>query len=175
MLATVPLENEKKLMTARKLPWIAGLCAGLMLTTAACGSGGAKAVAGAPAAHSETSLAAVCAAGAKEGTVLYRTGGDASTVNAEMAVFEKTYPGIKVQYTSMKPQDDMQSVLAETQARHALTVDMTGADIPSTLPVLKAGLVADINWTALGVPENLQLKIQGVTLYRNTLILGGLS
>ena len=144
-------------------------------TGSAAASSAAGGSASGGAAVSTAALDAVCATGKTEGSVNVRTGGDASVVNAELAPFTAKY-GIKVNYTSMKPQDDAQAVVAEEQTGHALSVDLIGGDdIPSAAPLLKAGYVANVDWTSLGVPKDLQISLDGVTLFRFSLVLGGLS
>jgi iron(III) transport system substrate-binding protein len=148
--------------------------------SAAGGSGASGSGASAPAqsgtASTDTAaLDQVCAAGKQEGQVNVRTGGDASVVNAELAPFTAKY-GITVNYTSMKPQDDAQAVVAEEQTHNTLSVDLIGGDdIPSAAPLLKAGYVDNTDWTSLGIPKDLQISVSGVTLFRFSLVLGGLS
>lgn len=153
---------------------LAGVSVSLVvMVVAACGGGSGQNAGGANVDIGKT-FDEVCEKGKAEGTVSYRTGGDASIIDEQVKPFEDKY-GIDVQYTSMKPQDTMQAVLAESQAKRQLSVDMTGAGPAAAMPALKAKLVADIDWTALGVPEDKQLPVQGVTLYRTGLVLGGLS
>jgi iron(III) transport system substrate-binding protein len=145
----------------------------MVFAISACGGAGGGSASGSNAQIGKT-FDEVCEAGKAEGSVLYRTGGDAAIIDEQVKPFEDKY-GIDVQYTSMKPQDTMQAVLAESQSRRTLSVDMTGAGPAAAMPALKAKLVANIDWSALGVPEDVQLKVQDVTLYRTGLVLGGLS
>jgi iron(III) transport system substrate-binding protein len=148
--------------------------AGLTATcAAACSSssngGGTKA-----AASIGTTMQQVCAAGAKEGSVNIARGTDADVFAKEIVPFEKEYPKIKVHFTSVKPGDNVQRILAEVQAGHSLDVDGTDFDIPSAQPLFQAKQIANVNWTGLGVPADEQLSYDGVTLARTDALLEGL-
>jgi iron(III) transport system substrate-binding protein len=116
----------------------------------------------------------VCDLGAKEGSVTLRRGTDADVFDKEIAPFKAKYPGIKINYVSMKPQDNVQRILASIQTNHTLDVDGTDFDLPSAAPLFQGKAVANVDWTALGIPQDQQLSYAGVSLARTDVLLGGL-
>ncbi len=156
----------------RSVPAVIGVATLMALGTAACGN--SKPAAGSAQAIG-TTADQVCSAGAKEGVVNIARGTDADVFAKEIVPFQQKYPGIKVNFTSLKPQDNVQRILAEVQTKHALDVDGTDFDLPSAAPLFKAGVVASYDWTQLGVPKDMLLQYSGATLARTDVLLGGLS
>jgi iron(III) transport system substrate-binding protein len=139
--------------------------AGLLLAISACSSGGGQSSATSHGTYSK-SLQAACAAGAKEGELNYWSATDPGDFAKEIAPFREKYPGIKVNFTSVRPTDATQKVITETQASHALDVDATSTDLPSAQPLFDRHVVADVDWKALGVPSRLGFRYGGVGIYR---------
>jgi iron(III) transport system substrate-binding protein len=157
----------------KRLTAVIGVASCMTLTVAACSSSGKKANA-AGADTIGTTVDQVCQLGAKEGSVTLRRGTDADVFDKEIAPFKAKYPGIKVNYVSMKPQDNVQRILASVQTGHTLDVDGTDFDLPSAAPLFQGKAVANVDWTALGVPADNILSYSGVSLARTDVLLGGL-
>jgi iron(III) transport system substrate-binding protein len=137
------------------------------------GASSSPAASGAPAAQS---LAAVCAAGTKEGELVTQRGTDADVFAKEMKPFEDKY-NIKIKFTSLKPSDNAQQILAHVQAGKNVGIDATDFDLATMAPVLsQKGLIANVNWQALGVPKNLIVQTpQGIAVAQTDLPLLGVS
>ena len=93
----------------------------------------------------------------------------------EVKAFNAKYPNIKVTYTSYKPVDQVQHIVSEVQANHALDVDLIAGDIPSFTPLLQQDLIESVDWAKLGAPANTLFTLNGITLprtYRTVLGLG---
>ena len=91
-----------------------------------------------------------------------------------MAGFEQKYPKIKVNFGSQRPQDSVQSVVAEVQAGHALDVDAISIDFPSAGPLIQQNLIATVDWPSLGVPESDVLTDQTAQFVRTQRTILGL-
>ena len=103
----------------------------------------------------------------KEGGVLnYVAGTDDDQFKKEAVGFEKMYPNIKINFTSLQPQQAVQRVVAEEQAGHKLDIDTTYSDLPSAAPLLDKNDVLNVDWAKLGVPSDLLLTQDGVTVAR---------
>jgi iron(III) transport system substrate-binding protein len=109
---------------------------------------------------------AACAAGAKEGSLNYWSATDPDTFAKEIAPFKAANPGIKVNFTSVRPTDATQKIITEIQAHHALDVDATSTDLASAQPLFDQKLIMNVDWSALGVPKSLLLNYGGVGTYR---------
>ncbi|MDQ1732453.1 MAG: iron(III) transport system substrate-binding protein [Pseudonocardiales bacterium] len=116
----------------------------------------------------------VCDLGAKEGSVTLRRGTDSDVFDKEIAPFKAKYPNIKINYVSMKPQDNVQRILASIQTGHTLDVDGTDFDLPSAEPLFQGKAVANVDWKSLGVPDDATINYNGLTLARTDVLLGGL-
>ncbi|HKC26493.1 MAG TPA: extracellular solute-binding protein [Jatrophihabitans sp.] len=153
------------------IPVVAAVSA-MTLVAACSSSSGPKQAAGS---NIGTTVAQVCANGAKEGSVDIARGSDADTFAKAVASFESKYPGIKVHFTSIKPQDNVQRILAEVQSGHSLDVDGTDFDIASAQPLFQAKLVAKVDWAQLGVDKSLVVDYSGTGLARTDSVFGGLT
>jgi len=91
-----------------------------------------------------------------------------------VAGFEQKYPKIKVNFGSQRPQDSVQSVVAEVQAGHALDVDAISIDFPSAGPLIQQNLIATVDWPSLGVPESDVLTDQTAQFVRTQRTILGL-
>ena len=132
----------------------------------ACSSQSGGHTTGSTAAASSKSMDEACAAGEGEGELNYWSATDPEDFEKEIAPFRAAHPGIKVNFTSVRPTDATQKIVTEVQARHDLDVDATSTDLPSAQPLFDQGLVANIDWNALGIPSHLQIDYGGVPIYR---------
>jgi iron(III) transport system substrate-binding protein len=150
------------------------LALGVGLTGCA-GSHTAKSNGSASAAGSSAiSLDAACTAGQSEGALNFRDTTDPQLFAQEIAPFQQKYPGIKVSFGSQRPQDSVQSIVAQVQTKHTLDVDAIAIDMPSAGPLVQQGLIAAVNWAALGVPESDVLSVQNNQFVRTQRIALGL-
>jgi iron(III) transport system substrate-binding protein len=144
--------------------------------SAPAGSSAGAASGSAPAGALSVSLDQACQAAAGEGGQLnYWTSTDADVFKQEIQPFQAKYPGIKISYTSLRPADMVQRIIAEVQAHHSLDVDAVAGDLPSFAPLFDQKLIQPIDWTKLGVPADLQFQLKGFTTvrtYREVLGLG---
>jgi iron(III) transport system substrate-binding protein len=147
-----------------------------VLALAACaGSHTKSGAAGASATFSQTSQAACDAASADGGGFNYWTSTDPEIFKQELAPFNAKYPNVKINYTSLRPADMVQRIVAEVQARHALDVDAIAGDLPSFAPLFDQKLIQPVDWTKLGEPSDIQFQLSGYTTirtYREVLGLG---
>jgi iron(III) transport system substrate-binding protein len=119
-------------------------------------------------------LASVCQAAESEGKVSFRDTTDPTVFAQEVAAFEAKYPKIKVDFGSQRPQDSVQTIVAEKQAKHSIDVDAIAIDMPSAAPMIQQSLIASVDWTALGVPSGDVLTNQGAQFVRTQRIVLGL-
>lgn len=119
-------------------------------------------------------LASVCTAAESEGKLSFRDTTDPAVFAKEVAAFEQKYPKIKVDFGSQRPQDSVQRIVSEQQAKHAIDVDAVAIDMPSTAPLIQQGLIQPVDWTALGVPQTDVVPIQGSQFVRTQRIILGL-
>jgi iron(III) transport system substrate-binding protein len=151
------------------------LCGCAVVTLAGCSSsasGGSKAGGGTIAQGKD--LAAVCKAAESEGKVTFRDTTDPEVFAQEVKGFTAKYPKIKVDFGSQRPQDSVQRIVAEKQARHAIDVDAISIDMPSAKPMIDQKLIASVDWNALGVPQGDVLSYQGAQFVRTQRIVLGL-
>lgn len=179
LIATAACSSKSGTTSSSSAPGSAAATSAAASTTSAAsasaGSGSPAASGSAPSADSAANIAKVCAAGSTEGEVDIARGTDADVFANEIKPFQQKYPDIKVKYTSLKPQDNVQRVLAEVQTGHALDLDGTDFDIPSAQPLFQANLVASIDWSSLGVSSDMQINYQGINMARTDVLLGGIS
>ncbi|MCW2538530.1 MAG: transporter substrate-binding protein [Frankiales bacterium] len=151
-----------------------------ILTLSACSSSSSPSSAGtqttAAAATIGTggTLDSVCKAGEAEGSLSFQDTTDPEIFAKEIAPFEAKYPGIKMNFGSLRPQDSVARIVSEKQAHHAIDVDATAIDMPSAAPLIQQGLVQPVDWTALGVSSDDVLTNQGVQFVRTQRIILGL-
>lgn len=145
------------------------------LVAGACGSGGGATDSVQEAGtFSATRKAACKAAKSKEGGKLnYWASTEKSIFAKEVAPFVKKY-GIKINYTSLRPADQVQRIVAQVQANHELDVDALSGDLPSYAPLLQRKLARDVDWAKLGIKKDLPFEVQGVHTYRSYRVVLGL-
>jgi iron(III) transport system substrate-binding protein len=131
---------------------------------------------GASAATVSLTSQAACDTASKDGGGLnYWTSTDPEIFKQELAPFNAKYPNIKVNYTSLRPSDQVQRIVAEVQANHSLDVDAIAGDLPSYAPLFDQKLIQPVDWTKLGEPADIQFQLKGYTTirtYREVLGLG---
>lgn len=120
-------------------------------------------------------LDSVCKAGQSEGSVNFWADVESDTFKQEIATFESAYPGIKVNYTQMQPQDQVQRILAEKQAGHSLDVDAASPDSASSLPLFAAKAIEEVDLSQLGVNANLATTVEGMKVFTTQRTYGGLA
>lgn len=140
-------------------------------TSAAASAGGTAA---SSSSDGGAALAAACTAAEAEGQLNFRDTTDADVFAQEVAPFEQKYPKIKVNFGSQRPQDSVQSVVAQVQAGHQLDVDAISIDYPSAGPLIQQNLIASVDWPSLGVPASDVLSDQGAQFVRTQRIILGL-
>ncbi|GFG50090.1 hypothetical protein MAGR_15310 [Mycolicibacterium agri] len=148
-----------------RIPAIAAILLPSLLVLSACSSSQQVDAAGAAQSYDKTTKEA-CDAGAAEGELNYWSATDPGDFAKEIAPFQKAYPEIKVNFTSIRPTDATQKIITEIQAGHQLDVDATSTDLPSAQPLFDRGAVVSVDWSKLDIPENLQLDYNGVKIYR---------
>lgn len=146
-----------------------------VLALAACSSSGGGSTGGSGAAIGQgKNLGAVCKAAQSEGKVSFRDTTDPEVFAKEVKGFTAKYPKIKVRFGSQHPEDSVQAIVAEKQARHSIDVDAIAIDMPSAKPMIDQKLIAPVDWSALGVPQGDVLNYQGVQFVRTQRIVLGL-
>jgi len=143
-------------------------------TTSAAPAGTGSAAPSASSGGESAGLAAACTAAESEGQLNFRDTTDPEVFAKEVAGFEQKYPKIKVNFGSQRPQDSVQSVVAEVQAGHALDVDAISIDFPSAGPLIQQNLIATVDWPSLGVPESDVLTDQTAQFVRTQRTILGL-
>jgi iron(III) transport system substrate-binding protein len=146
-----------------------------LLALGACAGKHATGSSGSTETLSLTSQAACDAATKDGGGLNYWTSTDPEIFKQELAPFNAKYPNIKVNYTSLRPADQIQRIVAEVQAHHPLDVDAIAGDLPSFAPLFDQKLIQPVDWTKLGVPADVQFALKGYTTirtYREVLGLG---
>lgn len=116
----------------------------------------------------------MCQKAGSEGRLTFRDTTDPALFAKEVAGFEQKYPSIKVDFGSQRPQDSVQRIVTEKQARHAIDVDAIAIDMPSAGPLIQLHMIQPVDWTALGVPSSDVLTSQGVKFVRTQRISLGL-
>lgn len=147
-----------------------------ILAAGGCGSGsGAGGESQDVSTFSATMQAACEAATSKEGGQLnYWASTEPDVFAKEIGPFQQKYPGIKIHYTSLRPADQVQRIVAEVQAHHELDVDALSGDLPSYAPLLDRKLARNVDWAKLGIRKDLLFKLKGVQTYRSYRVVLGL-
>jgi iron(III) transport system substrate-binding protein len=152
------------------------LVAAAILVAGGCSSGsGAAGGSQKVGTFSATMRQACKAATSKEGGQLsYWASTDPGDFAKEIKPFQQKYPGIKIHYTSLRPADQVQRIVAEVQAHHDLDVDALSGDLPSYAPLLDHKLAMNVDWAKLGIRKDLLFKLKGVETYRSYRVILGL-
>ncbi|WP_225753447.1 ABC transporter substrate-binding protein [Actinotalea sp. Marseille-Q4924] len=116
--------------------------------------------------------AAVCEAGAEEGTVVFWGSEEDATQQKLEADFAAAHPGIDVEFQSLRPEDITQRLVLEAGSGRASEVDVIEGNLDAFEPLVERDLVQqDVDWTSLGVRESL---ITETGMVRNSRIANGL-
>jgi iron(III) transport system substrate-binding protein len=149
--------------------------AAAILAAGGCSGGGAAGGSQQVGTFSASMQAACKAATSKEGGQLnYWASTDPDDFAKEIKPFQQKYPGIKIHYTSLRPADQVQRMVAEVQAHHALDVDALSGDLPSYSPLLDHKLALNVDWAKLGIRKDMLFKLKGVETYRSYRVVLGL-
>lgn len=116
---------------------------------------------------SVTADQACAAATASEGGQLtYWSETDPDIFAQEIKPFEEKYPGIKIDYSSLRPSDIVQRVISESQANHPLSVDAVAGSLSDLQSLLDQKLVTSVDFAKLGVPSDDLIQQGDVSVYR---------
>jgi len=148
-------------MRSRQVRVAAVAAAGLILT--GCGGGGEaqpEADAGPPVNRAEA-----CEAAANEGPLDWWTQ-DPASAETTIRMFNEVYPDIEVKFTQLLENDIAQRLVAESNARGAVTADLVVGHMAAFQPLVQRGLVdTDFSWPT-DVPEQLVSPSNMVRIYR---------
>lgn len=121
----------------------------VVIVVAGCGGSGGESSAG-PTIQAK-SVAGVCKAGAREGQVAVTKATEPEDFAKEIGPFKAKYPGIKVKYQSMRPEDSVQRLFAARQARRTPDADAVDMDLPSVYPLMQQGMIQRVDWKSMGM------------------------
>lgn len=103
----------------------------------------------------EGDLGAVCAAAQDEGELVYWATLEPDNLDRIYEVFAAAYPGIELQFVPLRVQEMVQRLLTEQSANREPDVDLLVQELEVAVPLVDNGLIeTDIDWTALGVPDD---------------------
>jgi iron(III) transport system substrate-binding protein len=174
--------------TATNRPWWA-LLASLALIVAACGDAGTPGAPGEtpgqPAPGQPTpgdqapetpavamGLDEVCAQAAEQEGRLVYWNNLAEAFDPLYEEFQAAYPGIEIETLELRPDESAQRVITEAAAGRDITPDIIYGGVDVFQPINDRGLVdTEIDWAALGVPEDWIHDTNMVRIYR---VAGGL-
>lgn len=138
----------------------------ICLGAAACGSSGSSSPASSGGAAGDTgsapsvstsvppALSALYAKAKAEGSVAWSWPFAQSQAQPMIDAFEKTFPGITVSYTDVKPNTLLTQLQLQVKAGK-VTQDLAPANVTSVAPTIKDAVVqTGIDWASLGVPAN---------------------
>lgn len=99
----------------------------------------------------------------QEGTVVWYQADPESEIAPVIQEFEKTYPGVHVSYSEVKPPQIVTDLQVQEAARK-VSIDV-GEDSDLDIATnVKTGNVANVNWTALGIPSDMIFQSSYVTM-----------
>lgn len=107
-------------------------------------------------------VAEVCAAGEDEGALVLST--NAQGAEDLSAVFQEQYPGIQVEVLVQTAGQSAETLLTELGANQTPSFDVSYTTPSVAEPLLDAEAMLDVDWTALGVPEE-QLMFDGEAVH----------
>jgi iron(III) transport system substrate-binding protein len=130
-------------------------------------SAGGSSAAGSTAAAPASADAACTAATNQDGGKLdFWAASDPDVFQKEIAPFQKEHPNIHISYTSMRPPDITQRLVAEAQAGHKPTTDAIIGDLSSLAPAFQKGLFLNTDLNSYGIPKDRQVTFDGVNVWR---------
>lgn len=140
-----------------------------MAVVAACGSEESEGGDGGDSAGGPISITAEEAC-QSTGTVTWWGNTDPPDAEAEIAVFNKTYPDIKIDFVQT---DDALRVLTELQVNDEVDVDIIAGNFSENAPLLDYTVDADLE--KLGIPEDAIFDVAGKQIARLHRNFGGLA
>lgn len=104
----------------------------------------------------EGDLDAVCEAGADEGTVVFWGSEEDATQDKLADDFAATYPGIEIEFQSLRPEEITQRLVLESSSGRDSGVDVVQGNLDAFAPLVERELVdQDVDWAAMGVRDSL--------------------
>jgi iron(III) transport system substrate-binding protein len=145
-------------MTGKSARTALAVAALVALPLAGCGSpssaGGSDDASGAELVSGD--LDAVCEAGAEEGKVVYWGSEEDATQDKLVADFAAAYPGIDLEFQSMRPEEITQRLVLEASSKRDSGVDAFQGNLDAFAPLVDRDLVnQDVAWADLGVRDSL--------------------
>jgi len=110
--------------------------------------------------------ACAAATSSEGGQLTYWAETDPDIFAKEIKPFQEKYPGIKIDYSSLRPSDIVQRVISEAQANHPLSVDAVAGSLSDLQTLLDQKLVTSVDFAKLGVPADDLIKQGDVSVYR---------
>ena len=117
-------------------------------------------------------LRAVCEAAQEEGTVVFWGSEETTTQDKLAADFAATYPGIDVEFQSLRPEDITQRLVLESSSGRDSGVDVIEGNLDAFAPLVERELVDQtVDWAAYDVRDSL---VTDSNMVRNSRIANGL-
>ena len=105
-------------------------------------------------------LAAVCAAGAEEGTFTYWATIEPDNFSRIIEPFEASYPGIDIEFLSIREEDGAGQILTSIAAGADIEPDMLYGSQDGLFPIISRDLIdTDYDWTQVGVSPDMVHEI----------------
>jgi iron(III) transport system substrate-binding protein len=101
-------------------------------------------------------LDAVCEAAQDEGTVVFWGSEETTTQDKLAADFAATYPGIDIEFQSLRPEEITQRLVLESSSGRDPGVDVVQGNLDAFAPIVERDLVdQDVDWASYGVRDSL--------------------
>ena len=111
-------------------------------------------------------LAAVCAAGAEEGTFTYWATIEPDNFSRIIEPFEASYPGIDIEFLSIREEDGAGQILTSIAAGADIEPDMLYGSQDGLFPIISRDLIdTDYDWTQVGVSPDMVHETNMVRLF----------
>jgi iron(III) transport system substrate-binding protein len=121
-----------------------------------------------------TDVESVCAAGAEEGELEYWANLSDEPFARFIAPFEERYPDIKVTLFQADPSTIVEQMITADTAGQSVAADGISGTPDAFLALTERGLIANVDWSALGLSETLENPgLPG--MFRNVRIPAGLA
>lgn len=112
------------------------------------------------------SLDEVCAAGVDEGSFTYWATYEDENWQEVAAAFADWSPGIDIEFLSLRDEETTQRILTSVSAGRSPEPDLISNDLASQAPLVERNLIdTDVNWTDLGVDQQLISSANSVRTY----------
>lgn len=104
----------------------------------------------------EGDLDAVCEAGREEGTAVFWGSEETATQEKLAADFAETYPGIEIEFQSLRPEEITQRLVLESSSGRDSGVDVVQGNLDAFDPLVERDLVdQDVDWASYGLRDSL--------------------